>query len=43
VAAVIGDNHSNIDAVNFHSNCLIRLLLIFLSFRERTYAEYGCD
>ena len=41
VAAAIGDNHSDIDAVNADANCLIRLLLIFLSFGERTHAEHG--
>src|SRR5260370_16751170 len=40
VAAVVGDDHSDVHSVNLDLNRLIRLLLIFLSLGEKTHAEH---
>jgi len=40
MAARIGDDHSDVDAVNADLNRLLRLLRIFLGLGERTHAEH---
>src|SRR6266852_239373 len=41
VAARVGDDHSDVDAVNANLNRLLRLMRIFLSTRERAHADHG--
>src|SRR5260370_39569047 len=41
MAARIGDNHSDIDAVNDNVNGLLRLFRIFLGIGERTHGKRG--
>jgi hypothetical protein len=41
VTAVIGDDYSDINAVNADVNRLLRLLLIFLGLGEKTHTEHG--
>ena len=41
VAARIGHNHSDVDAVNAYANRLLRLFRIVLRLGESTYEEHG--
>src|SRR6267378_8506703 len=41
VTAVIGNDHSDIDAVNVDANRLMRLLRVFLGFNKRTHMQHG--
>jgi hypothetical protein len=41
VAARIGHDHSDVDAIDADVNRLLRLLRTFLGLRERAHAEHG--